>query len=247
MQTIFNPGFQALCLLAGWALCGCGGGAAGDGNGPPAKAGTPNRFGALTVIANTRGMKTALDAGDGASLASNLELAAITGPQLIVQPVAPGGVAKSQLIVAGSAGGTVTCTAAACVYNNYTPVAGVVFNGRVTSVPTSVGTRVTADLTFNQYAAALKITGLGSADYQVTGTLDFTPTTIDGDLKAVAHASASYAGLNLNYEYYNEIRYTALSLTGTNPTAGSIYAKWAVSVAGAPYGNQAYEATLTFP
>jgi hypothetical protein len=234
-------------LLSGSLVLGCGGAGSGDGDVPLAKAGTPNRAAALTVLSYTQAMNTAIDAGDGASLASNLQLVAITGPQLIVEPVTPTGVAKSQLAVTGRAGGVASCTASGCVYANYSPVAGVVFNGRVTTAPTNVGTRATADLTFTQGASALNVTGLGSATYQVTGTLDFSTDSIDGDLKAVAHASAAYAGLTFNYEYYNEIRYTGLSLVGTTPATGTIYAKWAITLAGAPYGNQSYEATVSFP
>jgi hypothetical protein len=38
-----------------------------------------------------------------------------------------------------------------------------------------------------------------------------------------------------------------VTLANATATAGSIYAKWTITVAGTPQANQAWEATLTFP
>ncbi|HEY4186326.1 MAG TPA: hypothetical protein VGP07_14725 [Polyangia bacterium] len=241
-------------LVLGAALVGCGGGG-GGGSGPAAKPGTTNKTTATQVVTSTASMKTALDSGDGASLSANVEIVGIVGAQEIVSPAAAAQFVstsglmarRSAVSTAGPSGGTVDCTATGCVYNMYASGSGtdlVVLNGSVSSAAAAGKTTVTADLTIAETTAA---SGTSAVTYDITGSLDFGTSTIDGDLKSIAHYTSTTQGLSFTYDYYNEIKYNALTLTAATPTAGSIYAKWGITVNGIPGASQAYEGTVTYP
>ncbi|HEX2657425.1 MAG TPA: hypothetical protein VHU40_04105 [Polyangia bacterium] len=233
------------------AAVGCGGGSSNSG--PPAKKGTVNPTTAMSVVMQTVSMKTALAAMDGATLSGNVEVVGLTGAQSLVQPsvaaqteAPPIPFQPAAAAIAGPNGGTVDCTAAGCVYNKYTSGTGtavVVFDGSILATGTADKTVVTSDLTITE-----NLSGMGNVDFDITGSLTFTPTTIDGDLKSVGHYALAMAGANLTYDYFNEIKYTALIVPAgaTTPTGGSIYAKWGITVAGLPQASQAYEGTLKY-
>lgn len=241
-----RPSAAALVLALSTALgvaAGCGGD--GPGGGPPAKPGTVNPTGAMSVLSQTVSMKDALEAGNGALLASNLQLVSITGAQQMVQPALALSAEQSPLTITGAAGGTATCTATGCVYDKYSTSGKVTFNGNVTATPAAGGTRVTAHLTITQMTSG-SIPGIESLDYVISAELTFTANSIDGYIKSNAHAVAKSAGYNITEDLYNEIRYHMLGLTAGKAVSGSIYAKWAITIAGYP-GGQAYEATITYP
>jgi hypothetical protein len=236
-----------VCLAA----VGCGGGSSNSG--PPAKKGTVNPTTAMSVVMQTVSMKTALAAMDGATLSSNVEVVGLTGAQTLVTPTAddltepaPIPFHPAAAAIAGPSGGTVDCTAAGCTYSKYTSGTGtatIVFDGAILATTTADKTTVTSNLVITE-----NLTGMGNVDYDITGSLNFTATTIDGDLKSVGHYALATGGTNLTYDYFNEIKYTALTVpaAATTPTAGSIYAKWGITVAGIPGASQAYEGTLTY-
>jgi|GEM_PF-7019247 len=236
-----------LCM----AVVGCGGGSSNSG--PPAKKGTVNPTSAMTVVMQTLSMKSAVETMDGATLSANVESVGLTGATLLVSPATaalteapPIPFHPAAAVIAGPSGGTVDCNAAGCTYAKYTTGTGtatVVFDGKVVSTTAAGKTTVTSDLVISE-----DLSGMGKVDYDITGSLNFTATTIDGDLKSVGHFAQAAQGLNLTYDYYNEIKYTLLTVAAgaAKPTAGSIYAKWGVTVAGIPGASQAYEGTLTY-
>jgi hypothetical protein len=251
MKIVTKTALLSVGMLLSVAAAGCGGGS--SNNGPPAKKGTVNPTTAMAVVMQTVSMKTALAAMDGATLSANVEVVGLTGAQTLVQPTAaplteapPIPFHPSAVTIAGDGGGTADCTAAGCTYNKYTSgsaSATVVFDGKILATTTADKTTVTTDLVITE-----NLTGMGNVDFDLTGSLNFTATTIDGDLKSVGHYALAMAGTNLTYDYFNEIKYTVLTVPagGTTPTAGSIYAKWGVTVAGLPQASQAYEGTLTY-
>ena len=239
--------FGMVCMAA----VGCGGG--GSNSGPPAKKGTVNPTSAMAVVMQTVSMKSALATMDGATLSANVEVVGLTGAQTLVTPVADDLTAPppipfnpSAVTIAGDGGGTADCTATGCVYNKYTSGTGttaVVFDGKILASTVADKTTVTSDLVITE-----NVSGTGTVNFDLTGSLNFTATTIDGDLKSVGHFASAMGGVNLTYDYFNEIKYTVLTLPAgaTTPTAGSIYAKWGVTIAGLPQASQAYEGTLTY-
>jgi hypothetical protein len=241
---------MSMGLLLSATAIGCGGGSSNSG--PPAKKGTVSPTSAMAVVMQTVSMKTAVAAMDGATLSANVEVVGLTGAQSLVTPATtalteapPVPFHPAAATIAGDGGGTVDCTATGCTYNKYTTGTGtdqVIFDGKIQATTTGDKTTVTTDLTISENP------GVGSVDFDLTGSLNFTATSIDGDLKSVGHFSQAMAGTNLTYDYFNEIKYTALIVPAgaSTPTGGSIYAKWGVTVAGLPQASQAYEGTLTY-
>ncbi len=235
---------RVLSLWSTMSLVACGGG--GGSSGPAAKPGTVNKQGAASVVTMTGTLKSSLSTGDGASLSGAVTSIGLSGAQQIVQPSTTGALTAvtGALSTPGPNGGTVDCTDTGCVYSQYKS-GTTTMNGSVKSATAAGKTTVTSDLTI---AAAATAGQMGDVTWKLTGSLDFTDTSIDGELQATAHSTLAAGGQNIAYDYYDLVRYDALVLdAGGKGTGGDIYAKWGITVAGVPQASQAYDGTVTFP
>lgn len=239
-----------LALVGVLTFGGCGGGS--DSNGPAAKAGTPNPSGAKAVVTQTVSMQSALMRMDGASLSGNVNSIAIGGAQQIVRPSVGQALTvlqQAQTTTPGTSG-SVNCDATGCTYNMYM-AAGFTYNGSIRGADAAGGGKVvTADLNIK---GALASSGIAQTiDWKITGAVTVTPTSIVGELQSTGTGSISGivspgAPNNFSYQYFNLVKYNNLTLASGAATGGSIYAKWAITVAGVPQGSQAYEGTVNFP
>lgn len=230
MRDVARFGFVALSV----ALVGCGGGGGGGGGSVPTV--QPDPDGAATVTEMTVSLSSSLQAGDGASLSNNVMGLGMSGPQLIApQPVPGAALIARAAAVPGPAGGTVDCTATGCIYDNYTTDAGgsFVMDGSVLTSASGSTTTVTVDLDITAN------TGGVMQDWSMTGSLDVSPTLIDGTLKNNGSGHLSAQGQNINYTYYEELTYNNVTLSNGQPTGGSIFAKWSYNFAGQTVGAQA--------
>lgn len=239
---------KKLFLVAPMALIlGCGGG--GSSGGPAAKQGTVNKQGAQGVLNQTASVKTAVEAGNGESLSNNVIGLGLSGAQQIVSP----GASALTLEQAQTTSGTVTCDDTGCVYNKYTTESvnqTIVMDGSVKSSKAGDVTTVAMDLTLKVTTNAQGINQV--INYDLNGTIKISPTMIDGSFTCegtgkLDGVQGAPGGSSISYQYYNQIKYNAVVLSGSSATGGSIYAKWAITISGAPQGNQAWEGTVTFP
>jgi hypothetical protein len=231
------------------ALLGCGGG--GGGSGPAAKPGTPNPAGAMTVAAETSSLVDSLNAGDGQGMSDTVVAVSLSGAQQIVSPPAGAGAfvtRASAETITGPGGGTADCDATGCVYHDYvedTDPEAFTMNGSVKATASGEVThiKVDIDMTAIQNGTPLKFT--------IDGDLDVSPTLIDGQLTAngSAKAAAQQGVPTITYNYYQQVKYNAVTLSDGTPTGGSIYAKWGITLSGIPgaeQANQVYDGTVTF-
>lgn len=240
---------SVLVVAGSVSAFGCGG--EESNSGPPAMAGRTNPAGARAVVMQTAGIQTSLMAMNGAALSGNVNSIAVSGAQQIVQPN-PGAalVVLSQAQTTPGDTNAIKCDAAGCTYNNYM-AGGFTYNGSIKSAAAGEAKQVTADLTIKGTVAQGGPTQ--TIDWKITGGLTVTATSINGSLQS--SGTGTIMGLNqpgvpnnLSYVYFNQVKYNAVVLSGTSATAGSIYAKWAITINGAPaQANQAWEGTVTFP
>jgi hypothetical protein len=238
----------ALALVGMVSVAGCGG---DDSGGPAAQPGKTNPAGAKAVVTQTVSMQTALMRMDGASLSGNVNAIAISGAQQIVSPAAGQALTvlqQAQTTTPGTSG-SVNCDAAGCTYNMFM-VSGFTYNGSIKGADEGGGKKVTADLSIKGSVAA---SGVGETiDYKITGAVTVTPTSINGALQSTGAGTIS--GINtpgapnsISYQHFNQVKYNNLTLANGLATGGSMYAKWAITIANVPQGSQAYEGTVTFP
>lgn len=235
-----------LCLLTvcTTAAVGCGGGGGGT---PPAKPGKVSMSGAASVVSMTNNMQTALKANNGGLLSSSVVSLSLTGPQQMVTPAVGAALTastSSALSTPGPNGGTVDCDQTGCTYNMYKS-GTITMNGTVRSAATTDSIKVTENLT----VTATNTTGLaGTVDWDLTGDMTFTATSINGNLQSNGHYNLTAGGTAVSEDFFEVLQYNAV-LLGTAGTAigGSIYAKWGATVAGVPAASQAWEGTATFP
>jgi hypothetical protein len=240
----------ALALVGSLSVVGCGG--EEESSGPPAMAGKTNPAGARAVVMQTAGIQTALMRMDGASLSGNVNSIAISGAQQIVTPQVGAALVvlqQAQTTTPGTSG-SVNCDMAGCTYNMFM-AGGFTYNGSIKSADDAGGKKVTADLTIKGMVTAPG-SGAQSIDWKITGAVTVSATAINGSLQSSGTGTISGimqpgAPSSLSYTYFNQVKYNNVTLSGSMATGGSIYAKWAITVANVPQGSQAWEGTVTFP
>jgi hypothetical protein len=243
MRDVARFGLVGLSTIA---FLGCGGG--GGGSGPAAKPGTVNMAGAVNVTQTTASLVTSLNSGDGATMSSTAVALGMSGAQQIVSPPAGSGAAviHSAQTIAGSGGGTAECDATGCVYNNYKDSTGtnaVTMNGKIKATASGEVTTLDMDVDFDLDQQGMP------AHFDLTGSLDISAAMIDGEMNCIGTAKFNAGTQNITYNWYNELKYNAVTLSNGTATGGSLYAKWGITlsgVAGAEQANQVYDGTVTF-
>jgi hypothetical protein len=204
--------------------------------------------GAANVTQETASLVTSLNSGDGAGMSNTAVALGISGASQIVSPPSGGAAAviHSAQTIAGSGGGTAECDATGCVYNNYKESSGTsttTMNGHIKAIPAGEVTTLEMDVQFDMDQQGMP------AKFDLTGSLDISPTMIDGELTCNGTAKLTASGQNISYNWYNLLRYNAVTLSNGTPTGGTLYAKWGITLSGVPgaaQANQVYDGTVTF-
>ena len=233
MRDVVRLSFVALSI----GLVGCGGGGGGGGSVPTVQ---PSAQGAATVTALTVDLSASLQGNDGSAVANQVMALGMSGPQQIaMMPAGPAAVIRSAASVPGPNGGSVDCTATGCLYDQYASSTGATFvmDGSILTSLAGELAAVTVDLDITMD------TGGVAQAWVLSGGLDVSPALLDGTLTNNGTGHLTAQGQNVSYKYYEELTYNAVTLTGGQPTGGSVFAKWSMTVQGQTYGAQA---TMTF-
>jgi hypothetical protein len=202
---------------------------------------TADKASASALVAQTQQLRTSLQNHDSASVAAEVQLLALVGPMSVASG-ASGSSTRGAQTIAGAGGGTASCDASGCTYTNYRDSSNDVTNGQVLIQDNGASTTISINLSIQTVGSS--ISAGDTFVWTTTGALTLSPNAVDGDLKAETKLSASgYA-----YDYYEELRYNQVVIDSAGkPVSGSLYAKWAISIAGLGGFTEGYEATAVFP